>query len=394
MPELKAIGVTGVALLLCLANTGRLDGQQDRQGEIHGTRTFEAEPGGTLVLDLRDGGSITVEGWNRDEIEIVYRDDENDERDFEITFDTRGNGLEVEASYARGINRIPLQLEIRVPRRYDLRTRSAGGGITLTNLEGRFSGDTGGGSITLHQVAGEARLSSRGGDIEITDSELDGTVSTLGGDVLVQDVVGDVRATSAGGPVVYRNVRDGRNRVRSPANLCDAEITENTVLLTNLGGSIDLREAPEGACVRTAGGDIDIRNGRHFIHAGTGGGDIEIEIESGDVTARTGAGEIEVIVERAEGEGDIALSTGLGDVTLIVPPGFSARYDLTIGYTRNSRRDFSFISDLDLDEERTTSWDSSGGTPRRYIYGSGVSGDGDYRVEIRTTNGNITIRER
>jgi len=73
---------------------------------------------------------------------------------------------------------------------------------------------------------------------------------------------------------------------------------------------------------------------------------------------------------------------------------FSARYDLTIGYKRNSSQDFRIVSDVDLSEERTTRWDSSWGTPRRFIYGTGETGGGDYRVEIRTTNGNITIRER
>jgi DUF4097 and DUF4098 domain-containing protein YvlB len=394
MRNLKIIRFMGLALFLCLANANGLHGQQGRGVGISGTRTFDVRPGGTLTLDLKQGGSIEVGGWDRNEIEVVYRDRGNDERDFTITFDRVQGGLEIDAQYAPEVTTIHLRMEIRVPRRYNLQTHSAGGGITLSNLEGTFAGTTGGGAIIIRHVKGEARLSSGGGGIEITDSELDGRVSTGGGEVLVQNVIGDVSATSGGGNVQYRNVRNGNGGLRAPSHLCDADITENTILITNAGGGIDLSEAPNGACVRTGGGDIDIRGGERFIHASTGGGDVDIHTESGDVVASTGAGRIEVVVERGVGDGRISLGTGTGDVLLVVPRGFSARYDLTIGYTRNSSQDFRIITDVDLQEDRTTRWDSSWGTPRKFIHGSGETGNGDYRVRIRTTNGNITIKER
>ena len=103
MSKLRVIRFIGLALSVCLVSAARLDGQ------ISGTRTFDAQPGGTLVLDLRNGGSIDVEGWDRSQIEIVYYDGENDEEDFEITFDQLRNGLEVEARYARGVQRTALE---------------------------------------------------------------------------------------------------------------------------------------------------------------------------------------------------------------------------------------------------------------------------------------------
>ena len=239
-----------IAVIACVVGSGWLDAQ-DRRGGISGTRTFDAQPGGTLVLDLRHGGAIEVEGWNRNEIQIEYRDRYNDARDLEISFDPTRNGLDVSARYTRHVQRNNLILEIRVPRRFNIRTNSGGGGITLTNLEGDFSGGTAGGTITIHGVRGEADLFSGGGGIEITDSELDGLVRTGGGEGFVGNVVGNVRATSGGGNVQYRNVRSSRETLRAPSDLCSAAMTENTVLITNAGGRIRLREAPEGACVRS-----------------------------------------------------------------------------------------------------------------------------------------------
>lgn len=393
MRKLRTTHLILLALMVSLAGAGQLDAQNRGDG-LSGTRTFDAQPGGTLVFDLRDGGSINVEGWDRNEIQISYYDRRNDAEDLEISFEPTRNGLEVTAEYTRRVRSNNLILEIRAPRSFNIRTESSGGDITLSNLEGTFSGRTAGGAINLHDVRGEANLTSGGGGIQITDSELDGRVRTGGGEALVENVIGDVRATSGGGNVQYRNVRSSTRVQRTPSDLCDADITEATVLITNAGGGIRLREAPEGACVRTGGGDIDIRGGQRFIHAYTGGGDIEIDTESGDVSARTGAGEIDVTFERAAGGGEIVLITGLGDVTLFVPQGFSAEFDLSLGYTRNSRQDFEIISDLELNQERTDRWDSSRGSPRKFIYGTGRTGSGDYRVNIRTTNGNITIRER
>lgn len=397
MRKAKIVRYVGSALFLCVANAGGLYGQQGQEGRVSGTRTFDARSGGTLTLDLRGGGSLAVEGWDRNAIEVVYLDQRNSPDEFTITFDPverEGGGLEIRTRYAPEVTTTTLRMEIRAPRRYNLQTNSAGGGITLSNLEGTFSGHTGGGAIILRHVKGEAHLSSGGGGIEITDSELGGRVSTGGGEVLVENVVGDVVATSGGGNVQYRNVRDSRGGLRAPSGLCDADITANTILVSSAGGRIDLAEAPEGACVHTGGGDIDIRGGRRFVHASTGGGDIDIRTQSGDVVASTGAGRIEVVVERGAGSGEVSLGSGMGDVTLVVPRGLSARYDLTIGYTRNSSQDFRIVSDADLHEERTTAWDSSWGTPRKFIRGSGQVGSGDYRIRIRTTNGNITIRER
>jgi len=114
------------------------------------------------------------------------------------------------------------------------------------------------------------------------------------------------------------------------------------------------------------------------------------------VTASTGAGEVYVAIE-GDGEGDVEIRTGLGDVELVVPKGFGAVLDLEIAYTRSSRQDYRIDSDLPFDEERTERWEQEsrhGGSAMKYIYGTGTVGDGAHRIRIRTTNGDITVRER
>jgi len=148
--------------------------------------------------------------------------------------------------------------------------------------------------------------------------------------------------------------------------------------------------------VSTGGGNVRIRNADRFVQAKTGGGSIEISIQDGHVIANTGAGDIDV--EVSEGLGDdgvgIELTTGSGDVTLILPADISVELDFDLSYTRNSRRDYEIVSDFEIEEERTDRWDSSHGSPRKHIYGTATLGEGGPQVRIRCTNGDIVLKKQ
>ena len=77
------------------------------------------------------------------------------------------------------------------------------GDLTINDLEGALSGETGGGEITIGRAKGRASLSTGGGDILIRNSSLDGHVSTGGGAVRFQEVTEDIKGSSGkrtGGP--------------------------------------------------------------------------------------------------------------------------------------------------------------------------------------------------
>jgi DUF4097 and DUF4098 domain-containing protein YvlB len=363
------------------------------------TEEFEVKPGGVLVLDCSDGGSAAIEGWDQSVVRVTCWADCNDLDDYKIEFRPDDDGLEIDAELRRRRNNTCLHFEIKVPRRFDVEFHSAGGGLSLQNLEGAFTGRTGGGQFELNGVKGRARLRSGGGQIEVIDCELDGKIQTGGGEVLLEDVVGDLDAHSGGGEIRYVNVRDRDGALRGPGHCPERGITAETVLIASAGGSIRVRKAPAGACVQTGGGDVSVRNAAQFVHASTGGGDIDVEIGSGAVTASTGAGDLDVVIER-DGDprdAEVELRTGYGDVELVVPKGYSMDLDLTIGYTRSSRRNYEIRCHVPFAEERTTEWDygyGDRGSAQKYIYGTGSVGGGRHRIRIRTTNGNITIRER
>ncbi len=359
------------------------------------TDEYPFSPGSLLEIDLPSGGSALITGWDRGIAQVTYYDDVRDVEDHRIECHPRDGGLAIASEPIRRRNVTQaLTFEIFLPRRADVEVRSGGGSLELTDLEGTFVGRIGGGELVLRGLSGRARLQTGGGEIKVTDCKLDGRVSTGGGEVLLENVVGDLEATSGGGNVQYKNVRDREGRLRAPGNLSSDDMTDKTVVISTAGGGIRVREAPEGARLQTGGGDITVRRAARFVTARTGGGDISVEIEDGWVEASTGAGDIDVDVSGSLGDGreGLELLTGLGEVTVTLPPGLSAELDLELGYTRNSSRDFEIDSDLDIDIEHSKEWDYDHGTPRKFIWGTAKFGDGRHLIKITNTNGNIRIR--
>jgi DUF4097 and DUF4098 domain-containing protein YvlB len=348
-------------------------------------KEFEVSDGERLDIDLKSGGSIEIRGWDRDQVSIEVRFRNCDSKDFKFDLKRVRSGVEIRSRMKRDVNRSNITVRATVPNRFDLKLRSIGGGITIDGITGRISGHTAGGELHLSNLDGSIDLVTGGGAITLRDSRLDGDVTTGGGPVLVENVDGDIDASSGGGEVVYRNVR-------TPGR----DYPKDLVHIRNAGGEINVDEAPAGADVRTGGGDIRIRSADEFVRAETGGGDIIIDAVDGWVRAGTGAGNIDVTIigEDDEKDRDVSLWTGSGDITLIVPEDLSMDIDIELAYTRTYSDRCRIISDFDVQEERTRSWDHEHGNPRKYIYGEAILNGGENRIKIRAVNGNVTLKQR
>ncbi len=391
--NVKKAAVTGVAAALALAIATALVIAPAR-AEAEEVRKFDVSPGATIEFDLQSGGSVTVTGWDKSAAEIEYWQSGRG-HSHTVEIEKKNGGLRVTAEPEEYEGRsMSLEFEVRVPHKFNVEFESMGGALELTDLEGRFTGSTMGGSITIDNLKGRVRLTTMGGPVEVRDSELDGYIKTMGGEVLLKNIVGDLEASSMGGNVRYENVRSEEGEIRTPVDISARGLTKDTVAITTMGGSIVVDEAPAGAAVQTMGGDIDISNASRFVKAKTMGGDIEIEMGDGWVKATTMAGDIKVEITQGLGEGKegVELVSLSGDVRLEIPRDVSASLDLTIAYTKNSRRDYEIVSDWDLDIEHSRDWDYNNGTPRKRIHGTGTIGSGKYPIKIKTINGNIYVK--
>jgi DUF4097 and DUF4098 domain-containing protein YvlB len=356
---------------------------------------FDVSPGGTIRFDLDSGGSVSLHGWGKPQIEVTYAQRGGGHKhDVEILQEGGGLLITSEITLHEGTSG-DLRFDISLPSDYNVRFESTGGSLKIVDLEGEFAGTTMGGGLTLRNASGTVHLKTMGGDIEVTDSDLDGSISTMGGTVLLKNVVGDVDAGSMGGNVRYENVRSRTGELRVPSGTLVEGVEQKTVAISTMGGDIGVDEAPVGALLNTMGGDIRVKHASDFVKAQTMGGNVDIHIDDGWVDAVTMAGDVFVEVEEGLGEGDkgVNLTSMCGDVELVVPADLSMDLDLTLAYTRNSSQDFKIISDFGVEIERSDHWDYTNGTPRKRIYGTGKVGTGKYPVVIKTINGNIILRK-
>jgi DUF4097 and DUF4098 domain-containing protein YvlB len=303
---------------------------------------------------------------------------------------------------------------IRVPKRFNVRVSSAGGGISISGIDGEFSGNTGGGPIRISDASGRATLSTGGGFVRVTDSNLSGSVSTGGGGVMLQRVRGGLRGSSGSGPVVYASadgadivsgkgssrISDERGGVTVGAggnvtiNERTGEIRDDNsgrIIYRKAGGRVNIGEAMSGADVRTGGGSISIGRSAGDVRAVTGGGDITIGPLDGSASASTGAGDVTITL-RGAGDHSVDVGSGSGRVTLVLPSSFSGRVELETAYTERHGRT-RIESDWPLSVTETDFWDDSHGTPRKFVRARQAIGRGGAGLlRVKTVNGNVVLR--
>ena len=122
----------------------------------------------------------------------------------------------------------------------------------------------------------------------------------------------------------------------------------------------------------------------------TGGGDIDIGPATGSVEAHTGAGDVTIELKGA-GAHSVNVTSGRGQVVLVVPRDLDATLELETAYTNNLGHKTRIVSDFPLQTTETADWDAREGTPRRYVRARQTLGKAGGIVRVRTVNGNVVL---
>jgi hypothetical protein len=166
-------------------------------------KSVNARPGGTLELDLDTGGDLEIIGTDDQKVSVHGTLGGNDWRSTSVDLEEHNGNARLVSRYEKNFGSASFDnaFTIRVPKRFNVRVKSAGGDLRITNLDGTFDGFTGGGRIALEHTNGEAHLSTGGGDVHVTKSKLDGSVTTGGGRVHFDEVTGDISGSSGSDPM-------------------------------------------------------------------------------------------------------------------------------------------------------------------------------------------------
>ena len=221
------------------------------------------------------------------------------------------------------------------------------GSIIRGDIEGDFSTTLPFGDVRLGKVAGAVRIVTYGGEIHVVDAGKGADLSTSGGDIRIDGVRGDLRAVTHGGEVRVGNVSG------------DAK-------LETMGGDVDLKSCSGSVIAKTGGGDIRLHGVRGSVRASSGGGDVSCDI-----------------VGRETPEG-VTISSGAGDVTLILPANYRANLDVQVsGLDDESEGIVSEFRDLTISRRSHSDRETA----------TGALNGGGPRVAIRISSGTVHLKK-
>lgn len=196
--------------------------------------TFASElnalPGEELRMSVMAGGNVTVHGWDQPTARLRARLAGEHWRDTKVVFARDANGIRLVAfaevngaklitsrtgdSGAIGGVRIRIrgqaaqpapvslenEFELWVPKQTNVKFSSAGGNLTLQELDGTFTGATTRGHIAVDNLTGIASLRTTLGDLVVTSSALRGDLRTECGSVVQSNTKMNVSATARYNP--------------------------------------------------------------------------------------------------------------------------------------------------------------------------------------------------
>jgi DUF4097 and DUF4098 domain-containing protein YvlB len=159
--------------------------------------------GATLLAAEADGGTITITGWDRDEVRVQAT---HSSRTFVRVRRTRGGTISIDTDANRGPAGIA-EFTISVPRGLALNLEGMYTDIVVEGSNGTIEAETIEGDVTIRGGRGVVNASSATGEILIEGAEGQIEAETAAGDIRLLNVGGSAVAESAGGDITFENGR-------------------------------------------------------------------------------------------------------------------------------------------------------------------------------------------
>jgi DUF4097 and DUF4098 domain-containing protein YvlB len=163
------------------------------------------------------------------------------------------------------------------------------------------------------------------------------------------------------------------------------ERVEGGLIASTLGGDIVAGDVAGETKLRTMGGDVRLRSAKGPVSAKTAGGDVRLLRVTGTVRAETAGGEVfcEIVSKDA---GAVELSTGGGDVTLVLPANFRGDVEVNV-------REVYADGDYVVSEFPEISIVRQGGSRHGVVHAEGKLNGGGAKVSISASSGTVHLRK-
>jgi DUF4097 and DUF4098 domain-containing protein YvlB len=266
--------------------------------ELH--RRYPVTTTGNLVVDV-DFGSIDVRTNSTGEIAVdvwrkISRRSKDDEEAFlrenPVTITRDGASVTVRARhksenngnwFSNARNRNEARYIITVPPQCSASLNTAGGPISVSDVEGKVNAGTSGGGLDFTRLHGPLDGSTSGGPIQVTDCAGALKVGTSGGGITVTGGSGSLNGDTSGGPIKVSDFH-GDTHVETSGGGIAIENVIGQIEGSTSGGPIDVTlpsSAPDSVKLSTSGGGVTARlpeNAAFDLDAETSGGSVSSEL--------------------------------------------------------------------------------------------------------------------
>lgn len=248
-------------------------------------------------------GSVTLEGWSRNEVELTGTIT-GDIEDVEVS--GTATRLDIEVHYPRHGRNVhgSADLLVKLPVRAGSRVHVVNAPITISKLEGDVEAEAVNGDVEVSGRPSRIEARTVNGSIEITAVSPRVEAETVGGRIVLTDVEGDIAAATVGGSIRVAGGRFERAR------------------LSSVSGTLDF----SGGLERGATLEAESHSGEILLQLPANvSADFEIDSFSGDIDnafgpsgSRRGFGPGKsVSFSTGDGDARVRVSTFSGDVRLV-----------------------------------------------------------------------------
>jgi len=220
---------------------------------------------------------------------------------------------------------------------------------TLAAVSGSF------GKVTAYAIRGNLAITTRNASVHAFDISGPASVTTSFGTIEVKDIAGPAALANQNGNVLANNIR-GQLSVDTSFGSVRAEDIRGQVEVDNSNGSVTVSNAAGSAHVRTTFGPVFLKQ----IN-----GAMQVENQNGSITVS------DIAAGRCN---DISLRTSFGSVKVDLPSSPSYRVTARTTFGRITVPDGLHSTQTDTDQSV-----------------SGTLGAGGCKLELRNSNGSITI---
>jgi hypothetical protein len=367
--------VTILLVLFVTAPFNIMKGQEQK-------KSFTVNKGDLLDLSTRMG-NITIDTWDKSEVNVVVRNILSSETDL-LRMEQKGGKVEVEFKGKESHN---IEFDVTIPSELNLDLSTGGGNIDLKNdLKGTIDASTGGGNISTKNISGKTDLTTAGGNVSVGNINSTADISTAGGDLRIGDVNGEADLSTAGGNVKVGTV-GGNADISTAGGNISVEAIDGNADVNTAGGNIRVKMVTGTADVNTAGGNISLSGATGKVKTNTAGGNLSLKDITGYIDANTAAGNIYAEL-KPDGTNPSNLNTAAGNIKLMVPS--SAKATIVATFTVLVWGDSK--DEMENIESDFPSTKIERMKDRRQIRVTYVLNGGGSRIELNTAMGKIEIR--